>query len=196
MVELSDRLTDAEALLALQARQLRELEATQASSQQPDHSAALAEIRDLLRKAPPPEDFEALTAQLGAVQHTLSAIPRALPVEHHHHMEDSARWFIIGGLVLLLITALATGLCFSLYRENSRLEGRDVQYRLLGLYYPEATHWADSVYRSHPGNLRTFVEQEEARQGSLTQAEALAKRKEEEAREAARQVEKLRQDTP
>ena len=194
MVELSDRLNDAEALIALQARQLKELEARQAKITLPDYSPQFEELKQLLSKQPVPSTPAGLAGQLEAIRATVSAIPRVLPVEHHHHVEDSARWFALGGLLLVLITAVSAGGCLSLYRENTRFSEHDVKYRLIRLYDPQVSLWADTVYRRDPKEVALHVGRLEEKQLLLRRAEELARQKQEEAAEAARKVEKLKDE--
>jgi hypothetical protein len=44
-----------------------------------------------------------------------------LPVEHHHYFEKT-KGFLIGGIGLLIVTAITVGLSFGLYRENTRMK--------------------------------------------------------------------------
>lgn len=191
MVELSDRLHTAEALLIKQGRQLKELEAAQAKDKPVDYAPYFEEIRQLLQQQPVSESSADLPAQLEALSKSMLALPKALPVEHHHHIEDSARYFALGAVGLLLITALAAGCCFSLYRQNTELAAHDLKYRLIRLYHPHLTQWADSVYERSPEKMPELVERLESRQLLIRQAAELARQKQEEAREAAQQLKRL-----
>ncbi|ARS36146.1 hypothetical protein [Pontibacter actiniarum] len=192
--ELSERLTDAEALLALQDRRLKQVENREIKTPAcniPDYTASFEEIKQLLRTQHTALPILKIDAHLKALHKTISGIPKVLPVKHHHHLEDSALGFIGGGFVLLLLTAVSASLCFSLYRENSLLQERSLKYRLTRLYYPAITRWMDSTYSRSPDSTRQLVESLEARQQAILQAQELEKRKQEEAREATQKLEQL-----
>ncbi|TPE39707.1 hypothetical protein [Pontibacter mangrovi] len=165
MVELADRLTDAEALIALQARQLKELAVTQARTGQVDFTPLLDEIRQLLPERPAGTEASGeLATRLEAIERQLASFPRALPVEHHHHVEQQGRGWVMGGVLLLVFTFLLAGGGLYQYRENTKLAGHSIKYRLLRLYYPKATHWADSLYGLDPDQMPQLLERLEERQ--------------------------------
>jgi hypothetical protein len=75
-------------------------------------------------------------AQINSFQKTISELPKVLPVEHHHYFEDKSKGFLIGGMVLLLVSALTVGLSLGLYRENTRMKENDIKYRMILQSFP------------------------------------------------------------
>jgi hypothetical protein len=51
-------------------------------------------------------------------------------------------------MILLIVTAISTGLCGHLWVENNRLQAVDIKYRLLQQIDTVGTKWADSLYNN------------------------------------------------
>ena len=175
--ELEERVADTERVLALYGKRLEKLEQRnnpaparpeQETAKQampaPDIPGQLEELKALIRR----HDFSLqalqIYAQISSFRDTITKLPKVLPVRHHHHLEDKARGFILGGVMLLLITAITAGWCYSLYRENSRLQESEVRFRLVRQAYPEAARWADSTYTLNPEEATAWVKELESKQ--------------------------------
>ncbi|HEY5393283.1 MAG TPA: hypothetical protein VIJ57_14265, partial [Hanamia sp.] len=60
-------------------------------------------------------------------------------------------------MILLIVTAISTGLCGHLWAENNRLQAVDIKYRLLQQFDTSSTKWADSVYTNSPDEVEKTV---------------------------------------
>ena len=161
--EMEERLLDVERVLALQGKRLKILEegttpnppqAVQAS----DCNSLFEELKALLKRHDLSVQALQIYALIASLQEKITKLPKVLPVRHHHHFEDKSRGFVIGGMVCLLAAAISAGLCFSLYRENDRLQVVDVKYRMIRQAYPETVHWADSAFNQNPKEARMWLE--------------------------------------
>ena len=117
--------------------------------------------------------FEALKAAIGQlnisyptqqIQNTLAeskgileAIRKILPVKVKHQFDFKTKGWIIAGMILLIVTAISTGLCGHLWAENNRLHAVDIKYRLLRQVDTSSTKWADSIYTSNPDEAEKTV---------------------------------------
>ncbi len=100
----------------------------------------------------------------GQIQNTLTeskgileAIQKALPVKVKHQFDFKTKGWIIAGMILLIVTAISTGLCGHLLSENDRLQAVDIKYRLLRQVDTSSTKWADSIYMSNPEQAEKIV---------------------------------------
>ena len=94
----------------------------------------------------------------------LEAIRKALPLKLKHQFDFKTKGWIIAGMILLIVTAINTGLCSHLWAENNRLRAVDIKYRLLRQVDTHSTKWADSIYTSNPdGAERTVIRMENAK---------------------------------
>lgn len=151
--ELDERLADAERVLAMHSKRLEQLEKQETPQQEPkaqEYTSHFEELKAILKR----HDFSVqalqIYAQINSFRDTISKLPKVLPVRHHHHLEDGSRGFLIGGIILLIITAISVGLGFSLYRENSKLQVNDIKYRMIRQSYPNIALWADTTYHQNP----------------------------------------------
>ena len=117
--------------------------------------------------------FEALKAAIGQlnisyptqqIQNTLAeskgileAIRKILPVKVKHQFDFKTKGWIIAGMILLIVTAIGTGVCGHLWTENNRLNEVDIKYRLLRQVDTSSTKWADSIYTSNPDEVEKIV---------------------------------------
>ncbi|SIR08523.1 hypothetical protein [Pontibacter lucknowensis] len=154
--ELEERLTDAEQLLSLLSRRLEKLEEREttppahARQQSPGCAARLEELKGLLQRQDLGKHTLQVLNQLSSFEERLAKLPKVLPVRHHHHFEDRARRFVLAVLLCMLFTATAAGLCFSLYRENTRLQETDTKYSLIRQVCPETAQRLDSIFQHAP----------------------------------------------
>ena len=87
----------------------------------------------------------------------LEAIRKALPLKLKHQFDFKTKGWIIAGMILLIVTAISTGLCGHLLAENDRLQAVDIKYRLLQQVDTSSTKWADSIYISNPDEAERIV---------------------------------------
>ena len=100
----------------------------------------------------------------GQIQNTLTeskgileAIQKALPVKVKHQFDFKTKGWIIAGMILLIVTAIGTGVCGHLWTENNRLNEVDIKYRLLRQVDTSSTKWADSIYTSNPDEAEKTI---------------------------------------
>lgn len=94
----------------------------------------------------------------------LEVIRKALPVKVKHQFDFKTKGWIIAGMILLIVTAISTGLCGHLWAENNRLQTVDIKYRLLRQVDTSSTKWADSIYTSNPDEAeKTVIRMENAK---------------------------------
>ncbi len=172
--ELEERLLDVERVLALQGKRLEKLEEQPAQNppqvaQAPGCSTQFEELKALLKRHDLSVQALQIYTQIASFRETITRLPKELPVRHHHHFEDRARNFILGGMACLLMTAVSTGLCFRLYQENGRLEESDTKYRMIRQTFKEAALWADSVYYSNPEQAEQEIKLLEAQASTQQQ---------------------------
>src|SRR5688572_6484452 len=123
--DLEDRLADTENVLALHGKRisnLEELETKQPKIKIPDYTHQFEELKTLVKQHSLAYSSLQIYAQITSFQKTISELPKVLPVEHHHYLTDKSKGFLIGGMALLLVSALSVGLSFGLYRENTRMK--------------------------------------------------------------------------
>ena len=87
----------------------------------------------------------------------LEAIRKILPVKVKHQFDFKTKGLIIAAMMLLIVTAISTGLCGHLWVENNRLQAVDIKYRLLRQVDTHSTKWADSIYTSNPDEAEKTV---------------------------------------
>ena len=87
----------------------------------------------------------------------LEAIRKALPIKVKHQFDFKTKGWIIAGMILLIVTAISTGLCGHLWAENNHLHVVDIKYRLLRQVDTSSTKWADSIYTSNPDEAEKIV---------------------------------------
>jgi hypothetical protein len=151
--EFEDRLTDTENVLALHGKRITNLEEHKAEPQEikvPDYSRHFEELKTLVKQHSLAYSSLQIYAQIHSFQKTISELPKVLPVEHHHYFTDKSKGFLIGGMVLLLISAITVGISFGLYRENTRMKENDIKFRMIRQSIPETAQWADTTYHRDP----------------------------------------------
>lgn len=162
---LEERLADAENVLALHGKRIANLEERKAEPQEikvPDYTRHFEELKTLVKQHSLANSSLQIYAQINSFQKTISELPKVLPVEHHHYFEDKSKGFLIGGMVLLLISALTVGLSFGLYRENTRMKENDIKFRMIRQSIPETARWADTTYHHNPGKVEKVLKKLEA----------------------------------
>jgi len=100
---------------------------------------------------------EQIQQTLVEVKVILTAIQKSLPVKVNHYFDPKTKGWIIAGMILLIVTAISTGLCGHLWVENNHLQAVDIKYRLLRQVDKSSTKWADSIYTSNPDEAEKTV---------------------------------------
>jgi hypothetical protein len=217
--EIQERMDDTESVLAQQGKRIIELEKKEIKFPEihiPDYSKEFEELKSHITRVLKQSDkseLEELKAHIsevlkqpdsiGFIAETIGRLERldglakqlpelVIPVRHHHHFENKSKWWLTAGIVLLLITSIASELCYSLYRENHRLHDNDVKFRMIRQRYPIATRWADSTFYRDPKEVEKVTEKLEAQDLAVAEAEAIARQKQQEAKEAKSAVSKLK----
>ena len=100
---------------------------------------------------------EQIQSTLAESKGILEAIRTTLPVKVKHQFDFKTKGWIIAGMILLIVTAISTGLFGHLWAENNRLQSVDIKYRLLRQVDTSSTKWADSIYASNPDEAEKIV---------------------------------------
>jgi len=107
---------------------------------------------------------EQIQNTLSEVKTILEAVRKSLPVKVKHEFDPKTKGWIIAGMILLIVTAISTGLCGHLWAENNRLQANDIKYRLLQQVATNSTKWADSIYTGNPDEAeKTVIRMENAK---------------------------------
>jgi len=117
-------------------------------------SEALKTVVGQLNISYPAEQIKNTTAESKGI---LEAIRKALPLKVKHQFDFKTKGWIIAGMILLIVTAISTGVCGHLWAENNRLQAVDIKYRLLKQVDTSSTKWADSIYTSNPDEAEKTV---------------------------------------
>ncbi|HEY8657825.1 MAG TPA: hypothetical protein VIL78_02250 [Hanamia sp.] len=124
-------------------------------------SEALKAVVGQLNISYPAEQIQNTLAESKGI---LEAIQKALPVKVKHQFDFKTKGWIISGMILLIVTAISTGVCGHLWAENNRLQAVDIKYRLLEQVDTSPTKWADSIYASNPDEAeKTVIRMENAK---------------------------------
>ncbi|MGI4806112.1 MAG: hypothetical protein ACRYFL_15205 [Janthinobacterium lividum] len=104
-----------------------------------------------------------MVSQMERLESRVKQLPETVTqTQHHHHLGNKSKWLLASGIVLLLVTSIASGLYYSLYRENRRLHDNDVKFRMVRQSSPAATRWVDSTFYRDPENAEKVTEKLEA----------------------------------
>jgi hypothetical protein len=117
-------------------------------------SEALKAVVGQLNISYPAEQIKNTIAESKGI---LEAIRKALPLKVKHQFDFKTKGWIIAGMILLIVTAISTGLCGHLWAENNRLHVVGIKYRLLQQVDTSSTKWADSIYTINPDEAEKTV---------------------------------------
>jgi hypothetical protein len=112
---------------------------------------------------------EKLKQVLTDIKPILAEIKKLLPVKVSHYFDPKTKGWIIAGMILLIVTAISTGLCGHLWVENNRLQAVDIKYRLIQQIDTVGTKWADSLYNSDPDKAMKTLGRLESGEMKLTE---------------------------
>jgi len=125
-------------------------------------------------------------------EYIIREIPKSVKVNVLHQFEDKARGFIIGGVTLLVVTALTTGAALYLRSDNRRMQENDIKFRMIRQIDPDIAYRTDTLYHRNPEAMEAETRRLEARQLAVAQAEAALKKCKERAEEAEKKLKKLK----
>ncbi|QEM07641.1 hypothetical protein DIU31_030615 [Mucilaginibacter rubeus] len=110
-------------------------------------NAELKQAVTLLNISYPAEQIQTTLIEVKTI---LEAIRKSLPVKVKHEFDPKTKGWIIAGVVLLIVTAISSGLCGHLWSENMRLQANDIKFRMLRQCYPIQANWAEQHYYNNP----------------------------------------------
>jgi hypothetical protein len=76
----------------------------------PDHSAELAAIRNELKDLNDNYKKENFDARCAILDKRIDAVPKVIPVEHHHHFNPKSKWMFIIYFLLVVVVSVFCGL--------------------------------------------------------------------------------------
>lgn len=136
--------------------------------------------------------IEELKSSSRKIEQASHDIPRTVSVDVHHRFDKAAKYTILALVGSLIVTAICVGGWIATSRTNTALEKNDLKYRYLLLKQPELRMSLDSFYRINPERFEQIVLELEEKNRAIQHAEALARAKEKETKEAQERVEKLK----
>jgi len=124
-------------------------------------SEELKEVLGQLNISYPAEQIKNTIAESKGI---LEAIRKALPLKVNHQFDFKTKGWVIAGMILLIVTAISTGLCGHLWAESNHLQAVEIKYRLLQQVDTSSTKWADSIYTNNPDEVeKTVIRMENAK---------------------------------
>jgi hypothetical protein len=102
---------------------------------------------------------EQIQQNLSEIKTILAAIQKSLPVKVKHQFDFNTKGWIIVGMMLLIVSAVSTGLCAHLWVENNRLKANDIKFRAIRQVYPIPAKWADDYFAKNPKEMADATEQ-------------------------------------
>jgi hypothetical protein len=114
-------------------------------------NAELKATVGLLNTSYPAEQIQNALAEIKSI---LEVIRKSLPVKVKHEFDFKTKGWIIAGVILLIVTAISTGLCGYLLTENSRMQANDIKFRAIRQVYPKQANWADKYYAEQPDAMK------------------------------------------
>lgn len=97
----------------------------------PDHSAELAAIRNELKDLNNKYKTENFEARCALLDKRMDAMPKVIPVEHHHHINPKSRWMLIIYFLLVVVGSVFCGLTigfgWEVHTLNDMLTSRNIQ---------------------------------------------------------------------
>jgi hypothetical protein len=198
-IKLGERMTSAEEILA----KLMDIK---------DYSGQFDELKELIIKIAEQDKTaplkEEISQQVIATQNLMLSseasikkqetlfrnFPKEMQVKILHRFEDKTKGFIIGGLVLFALSAILTGICFFLWRDNGKMRDNDVKFRMVRQIAPDIACRADTLYHSDPEGMEKKTKKLEAKQLALAEAEAEAINLAKEAEEVNKKAKRLKNE--
>jgi hypothetical protein len=160
--ELTERMDGADELIDSLVKKVTEIDKREIkTTDYTPHFEALKTFVGQLNISYPAEQIQKTIVESKGI---LEAIRKSLPLKVKHQFDFKTKGWIIAGMILLIVTAISTGLCGHLWAENNRFQAVDIKYRLLRQVDTSSTKWADSIYTSNPDKAeKTVIRMENAK---------------------------------
>ena len=191
---IEERLEEQEEVLQLMLTKLQTLENRKVEFPDiriPNYSSQLEILKKELLRVNHSYPVEKIDEQISRMKNLSKSLPELIKVKRYHHFEDKSKGFIIGAMVLLIVSALAIGMAISMWKENGRLNENSVKFRIIRQGYPNVAHWADTIYHRDPLEMKEFVEKIEAERLATERAEIAAREKVQSAKQRLRELRQL-----
>ena len=191
---IEERLEEQEEALQLMLTKLQTLENRKIEFPEiriPDYSNQLEIMKKELLRVNHSYPVEKIEEQITKIKNLSNGLPEVIKVRRYHHFEDKSKGFIIGAVVLLLVSAMAVGIAGSMWKENGRLNENSVKFRIIRQGHPNVAYWADTIYHRDPPGTKQFIEKIEAEQLATERAEIAAREKVQSAKQRLRELRQL-----
>jgi hypothetical protein len=133
-----------------------------------------------------------IQALLDEVKTIVESVPKIIPVKHSHYFDAKSKGWIIAGVILLIVTAISTGLNAHLWVENNRLQANDIKFRMIRQVYPAQANWAEQHYYNNPDTTENETIRLENEAEERSEAIDIANQKEREAKAAKEKLIRLK----
>jgi hypothetical protein len=158
----------------------------------PDYNKPIEELKTIVSQHNLEYPATKIQAQLDEVKTIVESIPKIIPVKHSHYFDPKSKGWVIAGVILLIVTAISTGLNAHLWVENNRLQANDMKYRMLRQAYPVQANWAEQHYFNNPDTAENETIRLENEAEERSEAIDIANQKEREAKAAKEKLIRLK----
>lgn len=158
----------------------------------PDYNKPIEELKTTVSQHNLEYPATKIHAQLDKVKNIVESIPKIIPVKHSHYFDPKSKGWVIAGAILLIVTAISTGLNTHLWVENNRLQANDIKFRMLRQGYPVQANWAEQHYFNNSDKAENETIRLENEAEERSEAVDIANQKEREAKAAKERLIKLK----
>jgi hypothetical protein len=158
----------------------------------PDYNKTIEELKATISQHNLEYPAAKIQAQLDEVKTIVENIPKIIPIKHSHYFDPKSKGWVIAGVVLLIVTAISTGLNAHLWVENNRLQANDIKFRMLRQVYPIQANWAEQHYFNNPDTAENETIRLENEAKERSEAVDIANEKEREAKAAKEKLIRLK----
>lgn len=159
----------------------------------PDYSPHFKRLHEELAKQQLRQDYLQVQHQLNQVEKIYRTIPGAVKIKHQHLLDLKSRGVIVSLFFAYGITALLIAVSVSLWERNSELSANSWKYRIMRQLYPKEALRIDRLYNEDVQGIRDSVMRMEQHQQQVHDAEIIAMREEEQAKEARKKADRLKE---
>jgi hypothetical protein len=158
----------------------------------PDHNKTIEELKTTVNQHNLEYPATKIQAQLNEVKTIVESIPKIIPVKHNHYFDPKSKGWVIAGVILLIVSAISTGLNAHLWVENNRLQANDIKFRMIRQAYPIQANWAEQHYFNNPDTAESETIRLENEAEERMEAVDIANQKEREAKAAKEKLIRLK----